>query len=68
MITEKIVRLFLSSSQLFFPEFILSIYSLKGAYEDLAVDLYVILKVSFPLLILMNHWQNNPFVLELWYM
>jgi hypothetical protein len=57
---EKIVRLFLSSSQLFFPEFILSIYSLKkGAeYEDLAVDLYVILKVSFPL-ILMNHWQNN---------
>jgi hypothetical protein len=32
----------------FFLEFILSIYSLKGAeYEDLAVDLYVILKVSF---------------------
>jgi hypothetical protein len=43
---------------------LLRIYSLKkGAeYEDLAVDLYVILKVSFPLL-MMNHWQNNPFVL-----
>jgi hypothetical protein len=35
----------------FFFRFI-CIYSLKGAeYEDLAVDLYVILKVSFPLLI-----------------
>ena len=62
---EKIVRLFLSSSQLFFPGiYIKYLLFKKGAeYEDLAVDLYVILKVSFPLLILMNHWQNNLFVL-----
>lgn len=59
------MRLFLSSSQLFFPGiYIKYLVSRKGAeYEDLAVDLYVILKVAFPLLILMNHWQNNPFIL-----
>jgi hypothetical protein len=36
----------------------------KGAeYEDLALDSYVLLKVALPLLILINHWQNNYFIL-----
>jgi hypothetical protein len=64
---EKIVRLFLSSSQLFFPGiYIKYLVSKKGAeYEDLAVDCYVLLKVALPLLILMNDWQNNHLILEI---
>ncbi|WP_016989558.1 potassium channel family protein [Flavobacterium sp. ACAM 123] len=64
---EKIVRLILSSSQLFFPGiYIKYLASKRGSeYEDLAVDFYVLLKVSFPLLILTNHWQKNPFILGL---
>jgi hypothetical protein len=62
---EKIVRLFLSSSQLFFPGiYIKYLVSKKGAeYEDLAVDFYVLLKVALPLTILMNEWQTNPLLL-----
>ena len=62
---EKIVRLFLSSSQLFFPGiYIKYLASKKGAeYEDLAVDFYVLLKVALPLTILMNEWQTNPILL-----
>jgi hypothetical protein len=62
---EKIVRLFLSSSLLFFPGiYIKYLASQKGPeYEDLALDSYVLLKVALPLLILINHWQNNYFIL-----
>ena len=62
---EKIVRLFLSSSQLFFPGiYIKYLVSKKGAeYEDLAVDFYVLLKVALPLTILINQWQTNPILL-----
>lgn len=62
---EKIVRLFLSSSQLFFPGvYIKYLACLKGyEYRDLALDFYILLKVTFPLLILIYHWQNYPFVL-----
>jgi hypothetical protein len=64
---EKIVRLFLASSQLFFPGiYIKYLVAKKGAeYEDLAVDFYVLLKVALPLLILMNDWQNNHLILEI---
>jgi hypothetical protein len=62
---EKIVRLFLSTSQLFFPGvYIKYLACLKGyEYRDLALDFYILLKVTFPLLILIYHWQNYPFVL-----
>jgi hypothetical protein len=62
---EKIVRLFLSSSQLLFPGvYIKYLASLKGyEYRDLALDLYVLLKVAFPLFILINHWQSYHFVI-----
>ena len=62
---EKIVRLFLSTSQLFFPGvYIKYLACLKGyEYRDLALDFYILLKVAFPLLILINHWQNYPFVI-----
>jgi hypothetical protein len=61
---EKIIRLFLSSSQLFFPGIYLKyLANKKGVeYEDLALDFYVLLKVVFPIIILMNHWQNNTWL------
>jgi hypothetical protein len=62
---EKIVRLFLSSSLLFFPGIYIKYFSAKKGpeYEDLALDIYVLLKVALPLLILINQWQNNHFIL-----
>ncbi len=50
----KIVRLFLSSSQLLFPGvYIKYLACLKGyEYRDLALDFYILLKVTFPRLIL----------------
>lgn len=61
---EKIFRLFLSSSQLLFPGvYIKYLASKKGyEYQDIVMDFYILLKVAFPLLILMNHWQNYNFV------
>lgn len=57
---EKVVRLFLSSSILLFPGvYIKYLASKKGyEYQDKALDFYILLKVSFPLLILINQWQN----------
>ena len=62
---EKIVRLFLSSSQLLFPGvYIKYLATLKGyEYQDLALDFYILLKVSFPIFILVHQWQNNSFVI-----
>jgi Ion channel len=62
---EKIVRLFLSSSLLLFPGvYIKYLASLKGyEYRDLALDFYVLLKVSFPLLILIFDLQSNQYVI-----
>jgi hypothetical protein len=62
---EKLVRLFLSSSQLLFPGvYIKYLAYLRGyEYRDLALDFYVLLKVAFPLVILINHWQSNQYVI-----
>jgi len=61
---EKIVRLFLSSSVLLFPGVYIKYLANKKGYEyrDLALDFYVLLKVSFPILILVNQWQSYHFV------
>jgi len=62
---EKIVRLFLSSSQLLFPgTYIKYLAGKKGyEYQDLAMDAYILLKVTFPLVILMNHWEHNDLII-----
>ena len=62
---EKIVRLFLSSSQLLFPGVYIKYLANKKGYEyqDLALDFYVLLKVAFPLTILINHWQNEKILI-----
>jgi hypothetical protein len=58
---EKIVRLFLSISQLLFPGLYIKHYAYKIGfeYQDLMMDVYVLLKVAFPFLILFNDWQGN---------
>ena len=58
---EKIVRLLLSSSQLLFPGIYIKqlAHQIGYEYEDIAMDLYVLSKVIFPLSILINGWQNN---------
>jgi len=58
---EKIIRLFLATSQLLFPGiYIKYLASKKGTeYQDLALDLYILIKVFFPILILINNWQSN---------
>ena len=62
---EKIVRLFLSASQLLFPGIYIKYFASKLGYEykDLAMDFYVLAKVIFPLLILINNWQEHDFVI-----
>lgn len=62
---EKIVRLLLSSSQLMFPGIYFKYYACKigHEYQDFALDLYVLAKVIFPFLILINGWQNNEYVI-----
>ena len=58
---EKIVRLFLSSSQLLFPGIYIKYFACKIRFEfqDLAMDLYVLAKVILPILILQNQWQSH---------
>jgi len=58
---EKIVRLFLSSSQLLFPGIYIKYFANKFGheYKDLAMDFYILAKVIFPILILTNNWQTN---------
>jgi hypothetical protein len=64
---EKIIRLILSISQLFFPGVYIKHYSHKIGfeYQDLTMDVYVLLKVAFPILILMNDWETNNYVVGL---
>lgn len=64
---EKIIRLFLSSSQLLFPGiYIKYLASRKGEeYQDLAMDIYILLKVTFPIVILYHHWQLEWWALYL---
>ncbi|MBF6640440.1 two pore domain potassium channel family protein [Flavobacterium sp. J49] len=64
---EKIFRLFLSISQLLFPGiYVKTLASKIGyAYKDLAMDIYILLKALFPLLILVNDWQNQPYLIPI---
>jgi len=64
---EKIFRLLLSSSQLLFPGIYIKYFSRKKGieYQDLATDFYILLKVTFPILILINQWQQYQWVVVL---
>ncbi|RAR70069.1 potassium channel family protein [Flavobacterium aciduliphilum] len=58
---EKMVRLILSISQLFFPGIYLKYLACKKGheYQDLVMDFYILAKFVFPILILKNHWENT---------
>jgi ABC-type Na+ efflux pump permease subunit len=64
---EKIVRLLLSSSQLLFPGIYIKYTACKVGheYQDLVMDIYILLKVAFPILILYNTLQSNTFLIYL---
>lgn len=57
---EKIVRLFLSFSQLLFPGIYIQYFAQKKGFEyrDLAMDFYILLKFVFPIFILKFHYQE----------
>jgi hypothetical protein len=69
---EKLIRLFLAISQFFFlGTYIKQIFGKKGiAYQDLSVDVFVLIKVLFPIVILWNGIQSNDylFVILLWFL
>jgi len=64
---EKIVRLILSSSQLLFPGTYIKYLANKMGheYQDLALDCYVLAKVAFPFLILINDWNDQKVIIIL---
>lgn len=64
---EKVVRLFLSISQLLFPGVYIKYFAEKRGYgyQDLAMDIYVLAKVVFPLLILIYGWQEYKIIIWL---
>jgi hypothetical protein len=64
---EKIFRLLLSSSQLLFPGIYIKYFSRKKGieYQDLAIDSYILLKVTFPIVILMNQWYTSQWIIIL---
>ena len=68
---EKLIRLFLAVSQFFFPGlYIKEIFSRKWiAYQDIAVDVYVLFKLLFPFFLLMLGLEKNNllFSLLLWF-
>lgn len=64
---EKLIRLFLAVSQFFFPGlYIKEIFSRKLiAYQDIAVDVYVLLKLLYPFVLLMFGLEQNDFLFTL---
>lgn len=64
---EKIIRLFLASSQLLFPGIYLKTFASKKGieYQDLVLDFYVAIKVIFPIIILINDWQYYPWIITI---
>lgn len=64
---EKILRLILAISPFFFLGiYIKEIFGRRGlAHQELATDIFVLLKVAFPILILKFGWQHHTIVLIL---
>lgn len=62
---EKVFRLLLSISQLCFPGIYVKTLASKidYAYKDLAMDMYILMKTIFPLIVLVNHWQDHKILI-----
>lgn len=64
---EKLVRLVLACSQFLFPGMYVkhAFWRMGPLYQDLAMELFVVLKTFFPLIVLRMGWQTDPWVLGL---
>lgn len=64
---EKIVRLALACSQFLFPGMYVkhAFWRMGPLYQDLAMELFVVLKTLFPLVVIWQGWQTHPWVLGL---
>lgn len=64
---EKIVRLFLSSTQLLFPGVYIKYLACKigPEYQDLSMDTYILLKMAFPWFILIHNLQDQSWIILL---
>jgi hypothetical protein len=64
---EKIVRLFLSISQLVFPGVYIKyvLYKTKFEWQDLAMDIYILVKLLLPFFILVYKWQHFSLMIAL---
>ena len=64
---EKIVRLLLSISQLVFPGVYIKyvLYKTKFEWQDLVMDMYILVKLAFPFFILINQWQHISLIIAL---
>lgn len=62
---EKLVRLGLACSQFLFPGMYVKhlFWRMGPLYQDLAMELFVLLKTVFPVLVLQQGWQADPWVL-----
>jgi len=64
---ERIFRLFLIVIQFVFPGIYISeIFARKGlTYKNLAIELYLLIKLLFPILVFICHGKHNPVLLGL---
>lgn len=64
---EKLIRLVLGLSQFLFPGmYVKHLFWRKGPlYQDLATEVFVLLKTGFPLFLLITGRQNDPMLLAL---
>ena len=69
---EKLARLGLAVSQLFFPgTYIKQIFGRNNvSYRELSVDVFVLFKIAFPLMLIKFNLYHNPilFALLIWFM
>ncbi|MGR6086819.1 MAG: potassium channel family protein [Arcticibacter sp.] len=64
---EKILRLFLASSQFAFPGiYIKQICSYRGIHlQELAIDVYILVKILFPFYLLYFNLELNPIIISI---
>lgn len=62
---EKLVRLALACSQFLFPGMYVKhlFWRMGPLYQDLAMELFVLLKTIFPIVVLQQGWHTDPWVL-----
>jgi hypothetical protein len=69
---EKVVRLLLAASQFLFPGMYIKhlFWRMGPLYQDFAIEVFVVLKTLFPLLVMGMGWEKEPvaYYLVVWFM